>query len=104
MNFRNFYCIKNWAAIAWGENGRSENEFLGKSDSDDEYVYCKSSYNNPKSEESIQIIEKKSQLQTAWVHKQNLLFCIKCETFLCLKKIKTALKHFTKAKSIQIVM
>ena len=59
MNFRNFYCIKNWAAIAWGENGRSENEFLGKSDSDDEYVYCKSSYNNPKSEESIQIIEKK---------------------------------------------
>ena len=53
MNIRNFYGIKNWAAIAWGKNGGSENEFLGESDSDVEYVYCKSSYNNPQSEESI---------------------------------------------------
>ena len=44
--------IKNWAAIAGGENEESEDEFLGKSDSDDEYVYCKSSYNNPQSEKS----------------------------------------------------
>ena len=50
---------KNWAAIAGGENGESENEFLGESDSDDKYVYCESSYNNPQSEESIQITEKK---------------------------------------------
>ena len=74
MNVQNFYGIKNWAAIAGGENGESKNEFLGESDSDDEYVYCESSYNNPQSEESIQITEKKSQMQTAWVHKQNLHF------------------------------
>ena len=53
MNVRNFYDIKNWAAIAGGENGESENEFLGESDSDDEYVYCESSYKNHQSEESI---------------------------------------------------
>ena len=47
MNIRNFYGIKNRAGIGGGENGESENEFLGKSDSDDEYVYCESSYNNP---------------------------------------------------------
>ena len=29
MNLRNFYGVKNWAAIAGGENGESENEFLG---------------------------------------------------------------------------
>ena len=52
MNLQNVYGIKNWAAIPGGENGESENEFLGKSDSDDEYVYCESSYNNPQSEES----------------------------------------------------
>ena len=74
MNVRNFYGIKNRAAIAGGENGESENEFLGESDSDDKYVYCESSYNNPESEESIQITEKKSHMQTAWVHKQNLHF------------------------------
>ena len=34
-------------------------EFLGESDSDDEYVSCESSYSNPQSEESIQITEKK---------------------------------------------
>ena len=59
MNVRNFYGIKNWAAIAGGENGESKNEFLGKSDSDGKYVYCESSYNNPQSEESIQITKKK---------------------------------------------
>ena len=53
MNVRNFYRIKNWAAIAGGENGGSKNEFLGESDSDDEYVYFKLSYNNLQSEESI---------------------------------------------------
>ena len=52
MNIRNFYGIKNQAAIAGGENGESENKFLGKSDSDDEYVYCESCY-NPQSKESI---------------------------------------------------
>ena len=51
--------IKNWAAIAGGENGESRNEFLGESDSDDEYVYCESNYNNSQSEENIQITEKK---------------------------------------------
>ena len=50
--------ILRLAAIAGGENGESENEFLGKSDSDDEYV-CESSYNNPQSEESIEVAEKK---------------------------------------------
>ena len=59
INVQNFYGIKNWAAIAEGENGESENEFLGESDSDNEYVYCGSSYNNPQSEESIQMTEKK---------------------------------------------
>ena len=59
MNVRNFYGIKNWAAIAGGENGEIENEFLGESYSDDEYVYCESNYNNLQSEESIQITEKK---------------------------------------------
>ena len=49
MNVRNFYDIKNWAAIAGGENGESENEFLAESDSND----CKSSYKNHQSEESI---------------------------------------------------
>ena len=53
MSVRNFYDIKNWAAIAGGENGESENEFLVESDSNDEYVYCKSSYKNHQSEESI---------------------------------------------------
>ena len=47
MSVRNFYGMKNWAAVAGGENGESENEFLGESDPDDEYVYCESSYNNP---------------------------------------------------------
>ena len=64
MNVRNFYGIKNWAAISGGENGESENKFLGESDSDDEYVYCESNYNNPQSEESeeesIQNTEKKN--------------------------------------------
>ena len=59
MNVRNFYGKKNWAVIAGSENGERENEFLGESDSDDEYVYCESSYNNPQNEESIQITEKK---------------------------------------------
>ena len=59
MNVRNFYGIKNWAAIAGCENGESENEFQGESDSDDEYLYCESSYNNPQSDESIEITEKK---------------------------------------------
>ena len=59
INVQNFYGIKNWAAIAGGENGESENEFLGESDSDDEYVYCESYYNNPQSEKSIQITKKK---------------------------------------------
>ena len=59
MNVQNFYGIKNWEVIAGGENGGSENEFLGESDSDDEYVYCESSYNNPQSDESIQVTEKK---------------------------------------------
>ena len=44
MNARNFYCIKNWASIAGGKNGGRKNEFLGESDSDDEYVYSKFSY------------------------------------------------------------
>ena len=59
MNVQNFYGIKNWAAIAMGENGESENEFLGESDSDDEYVYRESYYNNLQSEENIQITKKK---------------------------------------------
>ena len=59
MNVRNCYRIKNWAAIAGDENGGSKNEFQGESDSDDEYVYCKSSNYNPQTEESIQITEKK---------------------------------------------
>ena len=59
MNVRKFYGIKNWAAIAGGENGESEVKFLGESDSNDEYVYCEFSYNNPQSEESIQITKKK---------------------------------------------
>ena len=53
MNVLNFYGVKNWAAISGGRNGESETEFLGESDSGDEYVYCESSYNNPQSEESI---------------------------------------------------
>ena len=28
MNVQKFYCIKNWAAIAGGENGESKVEFL----------------------------------------------------------------------------
>ena len=59
MNIRNFYDIKNWAAIGGGENGKSKNKFLGESDFDDDYVYCEANYNNPQSEESIQITEKK---------------------------------------------
>ena len=39
--FKNFKGIKNWAAVAGGENGESKVEFLGESDSNDEYVYCK---------------------------------------------------------------
>ena len=58
MNVQKFYGIKNRAAIAGGENGESEDEFLGESDSVDEYVYCESNYNNPQSKESIQITEK----------------------------------------------
>ena len=50
---------KKLTAIAGGENEESEVEFLGESDSDDEYIYCESSYNNPQSEKSIQITEKK---------------------------------------------
>ena len=82
--------------IAGGENGGSEDKFLEESDSDDEYVCCESSYNNPQSEESIQITEKKEP-DTAWVHKQNLHFCIKCETFLCLTKTKNCFKTFHKS-------
>ena len=52
MNVQKFYGIKIWAAIAGGENGESEDEFLGECDSDDEYVYFESSHNNPQSEES----------------------------------------------------
>ena len=37
----------------WGKNWESEDEFFGESDSDDEYVYCESSYNNPQNKESI---------------------------------------------------
>ena len=59
MNVRNFYGIKNRAAIAGSENGERKNEFLGERNSDDEYVYRESSCNNPQSEESIQITEKK---------------------------------------------
>ena len=59
MNVQKFYGIKTWAAIARGENGESEDKFLGESDSYDEYVYCESSYDNLQSEESIQITEKK---------------------------------------------
>ena len=52
MNVQKFYGTKNWAAIARGENGESEDEFLGESDFDDEYDYCESNHNNPQSEES----------------------------------------------------
>ena len=58
MNVQKIYGIRNWEAIAAGENGGSEDKFLGESDSDDEYVCCESSYNNPQSKESIQITEK----------------------------------------------
>ena len=104
MNVQKFYGIKNWAVIARGENGETENEFLGKSDSDDEYGYCESSYNNPQSDESIQITEKKNQMQTAGYTSKTYIFCIKCEMFLCLNKNKNCFKYFTKTKSIQIVM
>ena len=50
----NCYIKQNWAATAGGENGKSKNEFLRESDSNNKYVYHESSY-NPQSEESIQI-------------------------------------------------
>ena len=59
MNVKKIYGIKNWAAIAGDKNRGSEDKFLGESDSDDEYICCESSYNNPQSEESIQITEEK---------------------------------------------
>ena len=47
MNVQKFLWHKESSNCCWGENGESEDEFLGESDSDDEYVYCESSYNNP---------------------------------------------------------
>ena len=95
----------NWAAIAGGKNQESKNEFLGESDSDDKYVYCESSYNNSQSEESIQITDKKrARCKLPGYMSKTYIFCIKCKLFLCLNKNKNCLKHFKKAKSIQIVM
>ena len=59
MNIQKIYGIKNWEAIAGEWKWGSEDKFLGESDSDDEYVCCEFGYNNPQSEESIQITEKK---------------------------------------------
>ena len=95
MIVRKIYEIKNWAAVVGGENGESEDEFLGESDSDDEYVCCESSYNNPQSEESI--TEKKEPDANCRVHEQNLHFCIKCKMFLCLIKNKNCYKTFHKS-------
>ena len=69
MNVRKFYGIKNWAAIFGDENEKSEDEFLGKSDSDDEYVYCESITTILKVKKVSRLERKKSQMQTAWVYK-----------------------------------
>ena len=37
MDVKNFYGKKNWAAIAGGENGESDDDFLQDSDSDKDY-------------------------------------------------------------------
>ena len=73
MNVQKFYGIKNWAAIAWGENEHCEDEFPGVGDSDNMFIV------NPvktilKVKKISRLQRKKSQMQTAWVHKQNLLF------------------------------
>ena len=71
MHVQKFHGIKNWATITGGENGESEDEFLGKSDSDDMFIL------NPLTttlKVKKDYREKKNQMQTAWVHKQNLHF------------------------------
>ena len=37
MDVKNFYGMKNWAAIVGGENGESDDDFLQDSDSDKDY-------------------------------------------------------------------
>ena len=37
MDVKNFYGKKNWAAIAGGENGESDDDILQDSDSDENY-------------------------------------------------------------------
>ena len=54
-----FLWHKELGSYCWGENGESEDEFLGESDSDNECAYCEFSYNNHQNKESIQITEKK---------------------------------------------
>ena len=78
MNVQKFYGIKTWAAIARGENGKSEDKFLGESVSYDMFIV------NPvmttfKVKKVSRLQRKKSQMQTAWVHKQNLHFLHKMQ-------------------------
>ena len=101
MHVQKFHGIKNWATITGGENGESEDEFLGKSDSDDMFIL------NPLTttlKVKKDYREKRARCKLPGYTSKTYIFGIKCETFLCLNKNKTALKYFTKTKSIQIVM
>ena len=104
MNVLKIYGIKNWVAIAGGKNGGVKINFLEKVTLMIYMFVVNPVTTTLKVKKVSRLQRKKSQMQTAWVHKQNLHFCIKCEKFFCLTKKKNCFKHFTKAKSTQIVM
>ena len=91
MNVQKINGIKNWAAIAGDENGGLKINFLVN------LFVVNPVTTTLKMKKAFRLQKKKSQMQTAWVHKQNLHFCIKCETFHCMTKKKNCFKTFHKS-------
>ena len=97
MNVQKIYGIKNWAAIAGGENGGVKINFLEKVTLIMNMFVVNSVTTTLKVKKASRLQRKKTQMQTAWIHKQNLHFCIKCKTFFCLTKKKNCFKTFHKS-------
>ena len=86
MNVQKIYGLKNWAAIAGVKMEGVKINFLEKVTLMMNMFFVNPVRTTLKVKKASRLQKKKSQMQTAWVHKQNLHFCIKCETFLCHKQ------------------